>query len=121
MEMVMFTPNENADVGRFWPSFAVMMTLTPFFLLVGYSSAGAGHGSYFFAKVLFPFTILSTIAFHMITVPFLIVGLVQFPIYGIFLGIMNRMELGWPAIVALATFHLGAIAACFILVGERFS
>lgn len=64
---------------------------------------------------------LSTIAFDEITVLFLVVGLIQFPVYGVFLGAMNRFGLLWPAIIALSILHIGAIAACFLLIGEDFS
>lgn len=113
--------NRNVESARFFLPFAVMMTLTPVFLIVGFLSAGAGHGSYFFTKVLFPFTMLSTIASDEITVLFLVVGLIQFPVYGGFLGAMNRFGLLWPAIIALSILHIGAIAACFLLIGEDFS
>ena len=112
---------DAAESGQFSPPFVVMMLLTPFFLLVGFFSAGAGPGGYFLAKVLFPFTMLSTIAYDPISGLFLALGLIQFPVYGVFLGAMNRLGLKWPAIIVLSILHIGAVAACFLLIGENFS
>lgn len=112
---------DDMEMGRFIPPFALMLVLTPFCLLVGFFSAGAGHGSYFFAKVLFPFTMISTVFYDEITLTFLVLGLIQFPMYGVFLGAMNRFGLKRSAIVALSILHLSATAACFLLIGENFS
>ena len=113
--------HDDMETGRFIPPFALILVLTPFFLLVGFFSAGAGHGSYFFAKVLFPFTMMSTVFYDEITLTFLVLGVFQFPIYGVFLGAMNRLCLKRSAIVALSILHVCATAACFLLIGENFS
>ena len=54
-----------------------------FFL--GLMSAGAGHGDYFLAKILFPYTLLSTAAFDRIEPPFMFL-LIQYPVYGVVIG-----------------------------------
>lgn len=113
---------ENGNVnGRFWPPFVVVIVLTPFLLLAGIGSAGAGHGNYFIAKLLFPFTMLSTTLFDGITAPFLILAFAQFPLYGIFIGLMNKRGNLFHGLVGLVAIHVGATIACMLLVGENFS
>lgn len=107
--------------GRFWPPFAAMMLLTPLFLLIGIASSGAGHGNYFLAKLLFPFTMLSTLIFDIITVPFLIIGLMQFPAYGVILGLMNQRAALVPALIAIVILHVAAAATALCVIGETFS
>ena len=50
------------------------------------AAAGAGHGTYIPAKLLFPFTMLAGVFGDSITLPYLIVALVQFPLYRFILG-----------------------------------
>jgi hypothetical protein len=121
MEMARLEEERRALVRRFWPPFAVATILTPFFWLIGFASAGAGHGNYFYAKLLFPFTMLSTMFSTGITAPFLIVGILQFPVYGVLLGFMNRKTALIPGLVGLATLHIGAAIMCLLLIGENFS
>ena len=119
--MTLAVPENGKINGRFWPPFVVMIVLTPFLILAGIGSAGAGHGNYFIAKVLFPFTMLSTTFFDGITMPFLILAFAQFPLYGIFVGLMNKRGNLFPALVGLALFHIVATIMCMLLVGENFS
>ena len=74
-----------------------------------------------FVKILFPFTMLSTVAFDTITIPFLILGLLQFPAYGIVLGLMNRRSAFLLGLIALAILHGSAAAAALALIGENFA
>lgn len=90
--------------------------------MIGLYSAGAGHGNYFVAKILFPFTMLSTVIFDSIRVPFLFLAVAQFPLYGVILGVANRKAIFvTSAIIGLAIMHLLAVAACFLLIDENFS
>lgn len=79
--------------------------------------AGGGHGTYVPAALCFPWTMLSTLANHEITEPFLYLALVQFPLYGILAGAARsatrRPKLAAVVIAGLATAHL--LAAIFAL------
>ena len=78
----------------------VSLVLTPFLLLLGVGSGGAGHGDYRLAMMLFPYTMLSTFVFDSITVPFIVLAIIQFPLYGVTLGYANqRGRFGWVAIL----------------------
>lgn len=52
---------------------------------IAFVSVGAGHGNYFAFKLVFPITMLSALLGG-ITLPFIIVGLAQFPVYGFLVG-----------------------------------
>jgi hypothetical protein len=97
------------------------LVATPFFLFVGAASAGMGHGNYFFTKILFPFTMLSTVFWGSITNPFITLAVLQYPFYGLLVGIVNAKRKGRSFGLALAIFHVSAVVVCFLLVGENFS
>jgi len=99
----------------------VSLIATPLFLLAAVASAGAGHGSYLVAKILFPFTMLSTLVFGSIIAPTIALAVLQFPFYGFILGKAN-VHGSLPARAAmLLLMHVLAVAACFILIGDSFS
>jgi hypothetical protein len=66
--------------------FVTSLVATPLFLLAAVASAGAAHGSYLLAKILFPFTMLSTLVFGSIVAPAIALAVLQFPFYGFILG-----------------------------------
>ncbi len=99
----------------------ISLVATPICLFLGITSAGAGHGSYFLAKILFPFTILLAGLFGSITAPFMLLAVAQFPIYGIVFGAANVKDRIIPFAIGLLLAHVIAVAACFLLIGENFS
>ena len=100
----------------------VSLVATPLFLLAAVASAGAGHGSYLLAKILFPFTMLSTLVFGSIVAPAIGLAVLQFPFYGFILGRANVKGGGlWTRAPVLLFAHMLAVAACFILIGDNFS
>lgn len=103
-----------------WKPFIISLAATPICLFLGIASAGAGHGDYFFAKVLFPFTMLSAVVFNSITFPFILPAIVQFPIYGIVFGLANSKNKLVVSIAGVLIVHLLAIFACFLFLGENF-
>jgi hypothetical protein len=97
----------------------VSVVATPLLLLAAIASAGAGHGSYLLAKILFPFTMLSTLVFGSIIAPAIALAVLQFPFYGFILG---RAKGSLPTRAAvLLLIHVLAVTACFMLVGDNFS
>jgi hypothetical protein len=97
------------------------LVATPICLLLGLASGGAGHGNYLLAKILFPFTMLSTIPFGSIIVPFIVLAVAQFPAYGIILGLANGRGRGMRTAGAMLVVHALAAAACLMLIGDDFS
>jgi hypothetical protein len=99
----------------------VSLIATPLFLFAAVASAGAGHGSYMLAKILFPFTMLSTLAFGSIIAPAIALAVLQFPFYGFILGTANVKGRFRTRPAVLLLIHILAVAACFILIGDNFS
>ena len=73
-------------------------------MLLAIAAAGAGHGTYLVAGLLFPFTMLSTVWTKSITAPFMILACVQFPLYGAVIG-SDRSSAGFR----MRAFAIGAI------------
>lgn len=99
------------------------LIITPLALISAILSAGAGHGSYFLAKILFPYTMLSTSLFESITTPFILLAIVQFPLYGLilaFVSVGKGIKIGL-SIILLAILHILAVGLCFIFVSSNFS
>ena len=85
-------------------SLVIALVITPVFLCAAVASAGAGHGHYLWAKILFPFTMLSARVFGSITVPFIALAIVQFPLYGLILAIANVKGRYLPGVTASRPF-----------------
>jgi hypothetical protein len=101
----------SMKASRFWIPVLVSLAATPALLCLGVAPTGAGHGSYFPATILFPYTMLSTSLFHSITIPFMLLAIVQFPAYGIILGFANTKCMLIPAAFTLLVIHALAIGS----------
>ena len=106
---------------RFWKPVLISLLATPFFLFLGIASAGSGDGSYFLAKILFPFAMLSTVVSGSITDPSILLAIVQFPLYGVAFGVANIIGKLLPLAVGLLLLHAIVVALCFLLINENFS
>lgn len=82
-------------------------------LLLAVASAGAGHGDYVLARVLFPYTVLlARLAGDTITAPLIGIALSQFPAYGLACA-LYRPGVWATGAAALAAAHAAAAIACF--------
>ena len=93
--------------------FGVSLVATPIALLLGLFSAGAGHGNYIIATLLFPFTVLG---FVLSAGPpygdsepkdtiLIASAIIQFPIYGLLFSIVSKRIL-LAIIIGLTHFVL---------------
>jgi hypothetical protein len=84
-------------------------------VVLAVASAGAGHGQYSLARVLYPYTMLLTrLAGDSITPPLVALALAQFPLYGAAIGLTSsRKRLLGTVVGAISTFHVIACCACF--------
>ena len=84
--------------------------ITPFALAGAITSAGAGHGHYLIAKLLFPYSMLLThLTSDTITQPLIALALIQFPLYGLVAGSFStRLPL-----LGLLLLHAASAALCF--------
>lgn len=105
---------------KFWVPVIASLTLTPIALLLGVGSAGAGHGDYRLPMILFPYTLLSTALFDSITPPFIILAVVQFPLYGVALGYANEKGRLVSAATLLFVAHGIALTAMLLLANDSF-
>ncbi len=105
----------------FWKPVIVSLIVTPLALLLGIGSGGAGHGDYFWAKILFPYTMLSTFLFESITAPFILLAIIQFPLYGFILAFASERKRFGSLVIVLAMAHILAAALCLFLASDNFS
>jgi hypothetical protein len=106
---------------KFWKPVIASVIVAPIALFLGIASGGVGHGDYLAAMILFPYTMLSAAVFDSITLPFIILAIIQFPLYGGALGYANEKDrLGWM-IALLCIVHGIAVAAMFLVANKDFS
>jgi hypothetical protein len=92
------------------------LIVTPVSLVMAIASAGAGHGDYFLAKILFPFTMLSTRWNGVISPLYIFLAVVQMPLYGLYL-VLGLWQFGARGAcitgLFLAAAHAIAVYLCF--------
>src|SRR5712692_5086016 len=106
---------------RFWIPVGIFLGLTPFKLFLGLFSSGSGHGDYFLAQILFPYTLWSTAAFHSLRQSFLLLAIVQYPVYGLLTGIANLYRKLLIYGLGLAVVHTVTVVASFAFADRYFS
>jgi multidrug efflux pump subunit AcrB len=94
----------------------VSLTFTPIAILIAFASARLGHGDYFWATVVFPYTMLSTAAFREITAPFIVLAIVQYPVYGALLSWACRRQHFTAVSVSVIVLHAAALVLCLVFV-----
>jgi len=77
------TPEKPSRLRLVLLGLLVGIAMTPAALLLAFLSAGAGHGSYALTRALFPLPMLATRFTHRISMPLIVAGTVQFPLYGL--------------------------------------
>jgi hypothetical protein len=90
-------------------------------ILLGLFSGGAGHGNYFLAKILFPYTMLSTHLNKVITAPYVILALFQFPVYDLLAGLASLKRKDIYVIAVILIIHSTAAYLCFYWPMPNFS
>lgn len=106
---------------EFWKPIIISLAFTPPALIVGLISAGAGHGDYLVAKILFPYTMLSTALYDSITDLFFAAAFVQFPLYGVILAFAGERRRFYSFAFLLALIHTSTVALCFVIGSKNFS
>jgi hypothetical protein len=78
------------------------------------ASGGAGHGEYVAARLFFPYTMLLTVHTHYISLPLIIIALLQFPMYGLAIGgTVRRKQTCIYVSAALGCIHVICVVLCF--------
>ena len=105
---------------EFWMPVIASLAATPVFLILGLGSAGAGHGDYVLARILFPYTILSALFIDSIVAPFIVLAVVQFPLYGLALGKAAQKGRLLKTLCFILVAHVAAALICFLPIGDNF-
>lgn len=103
---------------EFWISIILGFLVTPLFLFLAASSTGAGYGDYFFAQLLFPYTMLSALLFDSITGPFIVIAFIQYILYGCIIGVAFRSGRENGAVLVIGGIHSAAVILCFFTLGD---
>jgi hypothetical protein len=106
---------------RFWIPVAIFFSLTPFMWFLGLMSSGAGHGDYFLAKILFPYTLLAWQLFTSSREFFFVIAIIQYPAYGLLMGVANLYRKSLLFGLALAIVHSAFVAGSLYVANPYFS
>lgn len=83
-------------------------------------AAGAGHGTYGPAALLFPYTMLSTRFIPGLSALFVVVGLIQYPLYGLFVACASNSDKRTKIIGVIFVVHALTAVAAYYGRGEGF-
>ena|SRR5438105_15591245 len=95
--------------------------ITPVLLFIVFLAGGGGHGTYWLAKTLFPWTMMSTAVTKSIVQPFIALAFVQYPLYGIILDVARATSRLTPAAPTLAAAHVAAVMLAFAISNPSFT
>lgn len=95
--------------------------LTPVCLLLAIGSGGAGHGDYFYAKLLYPYAMISALVFDSLVIPSILFAVPQFPLYGALCGLAAAKGRMWAVGLGIVMMHALAVALCFLLLSSNFA
>jgi hypothetical protein len=100
---------------RSYKTTATLSILTPFLLLGVFLLMGAGHGTYAPGILLFPTSLISFSIFHRLEVTFIIVGIIQYPLYGL---LIDRAENKPKVALMISAFHIGLALLTFMTTND---
>jgi hypothetical protein len=117
---------DGRDVEEAMFGFIGRMTLlsalvTPVLAVLVVMAAGGGHGSYYLAKILFPYAMASTVFTGYITQPIVWLGVLQFPAYGLILDWAHSTGRQGHYTIALVGIHLAFVALAFLFSNPSFT
>jgi hypothetical protein len=88
----------------------ILTLLTPVLLLFVMFLMGGGHGFYEPAIVLFPTGLVSLSIFHEIIIPFRVLAVIQFPLYGL---LIDKSRDKYRTLLLIIGFHLALALITF--------
>lgn len=98
-----------------YPATSILTILTPFLLLLVIFLMGGGHGYYEPAIVLFPTGLISFSLFDEIIIPFMVLAVIQYPVYGLLIDKSNnKRKILW----CIIGFHVGLTLITFFTVKD---
>ncbi|HEX7998431.1 MAG TPA: hypothetical protein VF528_08585 [Pyrinomonadaceae bacterium] len=98
----------------------ISVLLTPFALYASYVSMWSGQDSVL-PEALFPYTALSIPLTGKLFLPFLLLAVVQFPLYGVILAFAGKSKKFGAAAIGLLALHFLTLVLCLIAGDRTFS
>ncbi len=93
--------------------------LTPLLLIIAVFAMGAGHGTYIPAMGLFPFGMFGIIWQNRISPPFIVISILQYPIYGYIIDKVILTKRTKYTILGLLLIHITFATIIVKLSGEN--
>ena len=97
-------------------------------MLAGLASAGAGHGDYLWAKILFPYTMISSLLYQTRNAPqavnillWILFPIIQYPVYGVILALASQKAKTNLAAIGLCALHVIVATLNFVIPNPNFS
>ena len=113
---------------RFRTPIIVSVLFTPVAVFAAMASAGAGHGDYLWAKIFFPYTMVSSLLYQTNNAPqavnvllWIVLPIIQYPLYGIVLALASQKAKTGLAAIGLCGLHLIVTALNFVIENPNFS
>jgi len=92
------------------------------------ASAGAGHGTYLWAKIFFPYTMISSVLYETSNAPralniilWIVLPIIQYPLYGIMVGLANKRGKTSLLVAVLCVLHVTVVWLNFVVPNPNFS
>jgi hypothetical protein len=98
-----------------YPTTSLLTILTPLLLFLVMFLMGGGHGYYEPAIILFPTGLISFSLFDEIVIPFMILAVIQYPVYGLLIDKSNNKR---KTLLYIIGFHVGLTLITFFTVKE---
>lgn len=99
-------------IASFWRPIIVGALLTPLCLLFAIGSGGGGHGDYFYAQLLYPYTMLWALRVGAIWLPSIMLAIFQFPLYGLIYALAAKKRKQVIVAIVLVIAHTFAVILC---------
>lgn len=96
----------------------ILSILTIPLLIIAFFFAGGGDGTYLPAMGLFPFGLLGILFYNRITTPFILLSIIQYPVYGFLIDKATLVNKGKFILFILSIVHILLAATIIILTGE---
>jgi hypothetical protein len=103
-----------------WPWYLGSIVATAIAIPAALYPTAAGHGTYIPAILLFPWVMASTALFREITFPAMVGGMVQFPLYGVLLGVGARHGRTRTMVAVVIVLHAIATGLAVAVASSNF-
>lgn len=87
-------------------------------LVIFFITTGGGHGTYFFAKILYPYLMISTAYYGTMTDEFIVTIFLQYPLYGFLLAYACHKNYYNIMLYVLVSLHIIAVLFAIIITAQ---